>query len=131
MVAATAPVEKTSAAKKAVICFMVRYSKVKNKLSEGEERLALQLRAYGIPFKREYRFHPKRRWRFDFLIGDRLAVEVEGAPGVGRHTTAKGFTADCEKYNAATLQGYQLLRFTPKHIKRGTAIDLIRSALVK
>jgi len=31
-----------------------------------EEALAIELRHLGLPpFKREYRFHPERRWRFD------------------------------------------------------------------
>lgn len=98
------------------------------KLSVGEETLALHLRAAGISFRREYRFHPDRRWRFDFLIGEWLAVEVEGAPGSGRHTTYKGFTADCEKYNAAALMGFRLLRFTSKQVQSGYALETILAA---
>lgn len=36
-------------------------------MSLGEETLLLQLRALKLPApEREYRFHPGRRWRFDF-----------------------------------------------------------------
>ena len=36
-------------------------------MSEAEETFAAQLKADGFPpFEREYRFHPTRRWRFDF-----------------------------------------------------------------
>jgi hypothetical protein len=29
-----------------------------------------------------------------------------------RHTTVTGYTKDCEKYNAATLMGVKVLRYT-------------------
>lgn len=62
----------------------------------------------------EYRFHPKRRWRFDYAWPEYLvAVELEG--GVwsnGRHVRPKGFEGDCEKYNAAAVRGWRVLRFT-------------------
>ena len=37
-------------------------------MSDAEEALAFQLRAVGIPFDREVRFAPPRRWRADFQI---------------------------------------------------------------
>ena len=45
------------------------------------------------PPQREYRFHPERKWRFDFAWPERrFAVEIEGiTPGQGRHQTIKGF----------------------------------------
>lgn len=97
-------------------------------MSIGEETLALQLKAYNIPFEREYRFHPTRRWRFDFVVKG-YAVEIEG--GVyrkSRHTTGKGYTADCEKYNEAALMGWRVLRFTTEMVKSGEAIDAILRA---
>lgn len=64
---------------------------------------------------REYRFHPTRRWRFDFAWPDaKVAVECEG--GIwsrGRHVRGRGFESDCEKYNAATLLGWRVFRCTP------------------
>jgi len=79
---------------------------------KGEEGLALLMRAHGITgFVREYRFHPVRRWRFDFAWPDtevapgfRLAIEVEGMGG--RHQTNKGFRQDIEKYTAALNEGW-------------------------
>src|SRR4051812_40706652 len=33
----------------------------------------------GPPLEREVRFHPTRRWRFDFVvIGTKVAIEVQG-----------------------------------------------------
>ena len=60
------------------------------------------VKSYDHPPEREYRFHPIRRWRFDFAWPDQLiAVEVDGnawhTKGGGRHGTDK----DREKINAA------------------------------
>ena len=48
-------------------------------LSQGEEAFALHCRAEKLEPVREYIFHPKRKWRFDFYFPERkLAVEIEG-----------------------------------------------------
>ena len=95
--------------------------------SEGEVILARDLRALKINFEQEYKFHPERNWRADFLItGTKILIEVEG--GIwsgGRHTRGKGFTADCEKYAEATLLGYIVVRFTSSQVKSGYAIQAI------
>lgn len=58
----------------------------------------------------EFRFHPTRRWRFDFAHElSRVAIELNG--GVwshGRHTRGKGYLADREKINAATALGWRV-----------------------
>ena len=76
-------------------------------------------------YQREYRFAPPRRWRFDFAWPDKkLAVEIEGGVwSKGRHTRGKGFINDCDKYNAAVLLGWRVLRFTDKHLNDGNYID--------
>lgn len=65
---------------------------------------------------REHRFHPTRRWRFDFAWPDaKVAVEMEGGAFTGgRHNRGN---ADIEKYNAAVLLGWRVLRYTVKEIK--------------
>lgn len=93
------------------------------RLSEGEETLAIHLRARGIAFEREYRFAPPRRWRADFRIGERLLVEVEGGIWVqGRHNRASSIEADFAKYNAATVLGFTVLRYSTAMVTSGEAI---------
>lgn len=77
----------------------------------------------------EYRFHPKRKWRFDFAWPERrLAVEIEGGVmSKGRHVRPQGFTNDCEKYNQATQLAWQVLRFTGQDVKSGKAIAMVES----
>jgi len=63
---------------------------------------------------REWKFHDTRKWRFDFAWPDRkLAVELEGGIWInGAHNRGLHFTSDCEKYNAAALLGWTVLRYT-------------------
>ncbi|MBL8283913.1 MAG: DUF559 domain-containing protein [Acinetobacter johnsonii] len=95
--------------------------------SEGEQTLSLQLKALRIEFEQEFKFHPTRKWRADFhLKGKKVLVEVEG--GIwsnGRHTRGKGYLRDLEKYNEATMMGYQVIRFSTEQVKSGSAIEQI------
>lgn len=95
--------------------------------SEGETVLATHLKACKINFEQEYKFHPTRKWRADFLItGTKILVEVEG--GIwsgGRHTRGKGYLGDMEKYNEAAAMGYTVLRFSTEQVKSGLALKKI------
>ncbi|MCT9260477.1 DUF559 domain-containing protein [Acinetobacter baumannii] len=95
--------------------------------SVGEVLLATHLRACKIDFEQEYKFHPKRKWRADFLItGTKILIEVEG--GIwsgGRHTRGKGYIGDMEKYNSAAMMGFTVLRFSTEQVKAGVAIKQI------
>lgn len=84
----------------------------------------------GLRFVREYRFHPTRRWRFDYCCPEHMiAVEVEGGVFTrGRHTRPLGFLGDITKYNTATLMGWRLFRVTPKTLVTNSTIDMIKSA---
>jgi very-short-patch-repair endonuclease len=73
----------------------------------------------------EYKFHPIRRWRFDWAIPEaKLAIEYDGIaafirPGaVSRHGSITGMTGDCEKYNQARIHGWTILRFTALYFKK-------------
>ena len=104
----------------------------KKRKSAGEEMFALQVMSEGLPEpERESRFHPTRRWRFDFAwIGEKIAVEIEGGVYVnGRHTRGKGFENDCIKYAEAALLGWQVIRFSTQQVKAGTAINYVKQFL--
>lgn len=68
----------------------------------------------GVQPEAEYRFHPVRRWRFDFAWPSvKVAVECEGGTWTrGRHTRGSGYRGDCEKYNVATAAGWRVFRCT-------------------
>lgn len=63
---------------------------------------------------KEFKFHDKRRWKFDFAIPDlKVAIEIEGGIYTnGRHVRGRGYEKDCEKYNNAVLEGWKLFRIT-------------------
>jgi very-short-patch-repair endonuclease len=101
-------------------------------MSAIEALFALHVRAAKLPEpQREYRFDPSRRWKFDFAWPNwHIAVECEGGIWTaGRHTRGSGFEADCEKYNAATAQGWRVLRFTSGMVKSGAAIATLIEAV--
>lgn len=95
--------------------------------SEGESLLSLQLKALKIAFEREFKFCQDRKWRADFHLVDKMIlIEVEGGIwSQGRHTRGSGYIADMEKYNEATLLGYQVIRFSTEQVKSGLAIRKI------
>ena len=84
----------------------------------------------GYECVREYRFHPVRKWRFDYALpSERVAIEVEGGVWTrGRHITPKGFLADIDKYNTATAMGWRVFRFTPSSLLTD-ALHLIESVV--
>ncbi len=77
----------------------------------------------------EYKFHPKRRWRFDWAWpSSKIAVEIEGGIWIsGRHSRGIGYSKDMEKYNQATLLGWKVFRFTPQQFKNGEAAELLEN----
>ena len=98
------------------------------RVSKGEEAFALLLKSYKIAFEREFKFHPSRRWRFDFLIHPKeykIAIEIEGGVYTqGRHTRGSGFVKDMEKYNSATILGYRVLRYSTQQIGVNIIADI-------
>jgi len=110
-----------------------RSAKQTREPSIGEVLLATHLKACKISFEQEYKFHPKRKWRADFLItGTKLLVEVEGGiwmAGGGRHTRGKGYLGDMEKYNEAAIMGFTVLRFSTEQVKAGVAIKQIEQLM--
>lgn len=109
-------------------------------MSLAEETLAVQLEQAGIPFEREYRFAPPRRWRADFHITDPVSsfvrdafigwlVEVEGGSFTGGHRRGRAYELDTEKASVAAILGYRVIRATPSQVNEGIALGWIRAAL--
>ena len=72
------------------------------------------LRTYGISIPdAELKFHPKRKWKFDFSWSkQKVAVEIHG--GVwsnGHHVRGQGFIDDREKVRAAQELGWIVLEY--------------------
>lgn len=101
-------------------------------MSVAEEALATELAKVALPgwdLTREHRFHPTRKWRFDFAFPSRkLAIEVDGSGHYRRFAVAKN---DYEKLNQAARLGWRVLRFMSSEKKRAAEwAALIIEALV-
>ena len=85
----------------------------------------------GVECVKEYQFHQKRKWRFDYAIpSHKIASEVEGGVWTGgRHIRPQGFLGDVDKYNAAALMGWRLFRVTPETLYRTRTVNLLRTAI--
>ena len=93
---------------------------------QGE--MAAILDSFGLSYQREYRFHPARRWRFDFALPElKLAIECDGGGwSNGRHTRGKGFIEDCKKLSEAALLGWRVIRVTTVDLDDNSAWDYAR-----
>ena len=98
----------------------------------GDRGTRLEPGYFGMEFLFAW---PAKHWRFDAAIctGERrfIAIEAEGLvrSGRGGHQTVKGFTANCEKYNEAILQGWILLRFPISQIRDGSYLKTVKRAI--
>jgi len=94
--------------------------------------LPMQFKVAKVPEPvTEYKFHPSRRWRFDYAWPEKsLALEVDGGGFVGgRHSRGTGIEKDCEKFNEAAVLGWTVLRVTPRQVSDGRALAWVQEIL--
>ena len=61
----------------------------------------------------EFRFHPTRKWRSDYVHHEsRTLIEIEGGAWGGRHSRGSGFLKDADKYWEAAKLGWKVIRWT-------------------
>ena len=91
----------------------------------------LQTKFKGIEIVKEYKFHPTRKWRFDYAFPClMIAVEVDGGIWTGgRHINPAGYINDMEKLNTAASMGWLVLRITTDDRFASKTYDLINSAI--
>ena len=98
-----------------------------------ELHLLRDIRALRLPDAvREHQFHALRKWRFDFAWPSlRVACEVDGGIWMdgGAHSLPSNIERDIEKGNAAVMDGWQVLRFTPQMVQSGAAVRLLEKLL--
>ena len=72
-----------------------------------------------VTLEEEFKFHPERKWRFDWAIESmKLAIEYNGIMSEkSRHTTISGYTGDMNKINAAQAMGWRIIQLTPLNYK--------------
>lgn len=84
----------------------------------AKAQIEIMIRARFPDVIAEHKFHPTRRWRFDWALpAIMIAFEFEGGVFVqGRHSRGLGLSADAVKYNTAQLMGWRVFRFTSAHV---------------
>jgi len=96
-----------------------------------ENEFALQLKAAGYYFERQYKAIPARKYLFDFYIPPDILIEVQG--GIYQykpsHTSASGIRRDAEKLDLAVSNGYKVLLFTSDMVKSGLALEITEKAI--
>lgn len=112
-------------------------------LEAGFEAL---LKQHGLTgYVRQHKFHPKRKWAFDFAWPAPLKVAVELDGGIkfqkfdkhglpiqqGGHSTPKGIIGDMDKLNHAASLNWLVLRFSNVHLKTQPVqcIELLKQTL--
>ena len=82
----------------------------------------------GERCEKEWKFHPVRKWRFDYAFPDfKVALEVEGGVFTGgRHTRSVGFMKDIEKYNTAAVLGWIVVRTVPDELYTGKTLTMLK-----
>lgn len=85
----------------------------------------------GERCEKEWKFHPVRKWRFDYAIPKyKIAIEIDGGVWIyGRHNRSAGYLADMEKMNAAASFGWIVLKFTPQEQYSSATFELIKQTI--
>jgi hypothetical protein len=106
----------------------------KAKAKEQARKLAelVDINLKGLPgYRKEFIFHPTRKWRFDYSWVDiKVALEIHGGIFTnGRHTRGKGFSEDKVKMNSAQLLGWIVIEATTAQVKNGQMLKWITQAI--
>ena len=88
----------------------------------------------GPALTKEVKFHPTRRWRWDFCNSRAMAaIEINGGVFVGgRHSRGMGQVNDAEKLREGTYLGWNCLTFTSRCLSSANirrAIDWVMARI--
>lgn len=101
-----------------------KYSRSSTALTWLEWNLMYWAKENKIVMRKEHKFKRDRKWRFDWAFPSiRVAVEFEGGVYMktSGHNTAKHYTKDTQKYNAAAVSGWKVIRVTAANYKSALA----------
>lgn len=92
----------------------------------------LHLAGLPAPVK-EFRFHKKRKWPWDFCYPDQMiAIEYQGGTymqGKSGHSNVDGLERDYEKFTEGSLLGWTIILINAKTVKNGKALEWVERAL--
>lgn len=105
-------------------------AKLEKKISDSAQIVAQIFTGLPAPLI-EYKFHPVRRWRFDYYFPQqKVALEVQGGIFIqGRHSRGASLLKEYEKLNEAAAMGIRMLYCTPQQLKKGEILPVLKRAL--
>jgi hypothetical protein len=108
----------------------------KYKISTLESRFerAWSRHCPDVPLGRQYRFHPKRMWRFDYVAPEPVQIAIEIQGGIynqGAHTRASGQKRDMEKNNAAVALGWRIFYLHTSNVSNRSDLRQIADAIIQ
>jgi len=88
--------------------------------SNLERTFALALKSVDVEMEQQYKFHPKRRWRLDFVaVDEKVAVEIDGGEfAQGAHNRGARMANDYEKRNSAIELGWFVFQLTGAMVRK-------------
>lgn len=89
--------------------------------SQHELLFAEHLKDAGCPpMVQQHKFHPTRKWPFDFAhVDTKTAIEIDGGEfAFGGHNRGAQMARDYEKRNEATLLGWRVFQLTGQMVNR-------------
>jgi very-short-patch-repair endonuclease len=97
-----------------------KQSQKSNLSARWEQAIKVIAPKIAATMQAEYRFHPLRKWRFDYAWpGKEVAVELHGGTWIrGAHSRGAGQSKDFEKLNEAQRYGWKVFQFS---------IDMLRN----
>jgi len=84
----------------------------------AESKMERLLESQGIEFERNVKFHPNEDWRFDFVVDEKIAIELKDSQEVSKDLT-------CQKQNAAMLRGWSVLQYVEEQINKKVISDIL------
>lgn len=110
-----------------------RKSKNPPKATDCRFFILLLRQELGVEAVEEHLFHPVRKWRFDLaILSHKIAIEIEGGiwiEGGGAHSHPANIIRDIEKYNAAVLHGWRLIRVVPEDLTKTKTMKMIKKLI--
>lgn len=110
-----------------------------DRVNKGEVLFAFQAGVCQLPpHKRNYVFHPTRKWEIDFAWPQfKVGIEIQGGiwgksrddDSPGAHGHPIGIRRDMSKHNALLDLGWRVYLFEPKEVKDGSAVKHMESVL--
>lgn len=107
--------------------------KISRKKNKSDLFCALVRSDLKLEIVTEHRFHPTRRWRFDYAILEyKIAIEKDGGvwmKGGGAHSRPQNILRDMEKLTQASVLGWTIIRRTPQQLNTIETLDLIKQTI--